>query len=404
MKPFPSFLLATSALLSLGSAAMAAGAPSAYSVRLLQPLPGYSGTSFGSLDQQSQGLNDFGQTVGRSQSPVLGQQLQRLGTVWDAQGHATALATPDGAYLSRGYGLNNKGEVVGTIQTGPDPLNSLRAVYWTTPDHYEFLLPDTGTYTEALRINNNDWILGFYTTSQNEDVTNRVSYIRKPDGVRLDVQPVTPGGIDFLFSLNDANLAFGTEFLPGYDFDTGVGQQRAVVWSEQSGLQYLPQSGFGDQDIAGFGSAAGIAAVTFDETSGTIIPYRYRPDGSIMALEQLASAVSSDAGYSMNDSGLQVGVTYTCGDLDLSCSLATLWDAGGHPYDLNSLAHTDFRLASAYSINSKGWIMGDAFLPDGERFAYLATPVPEPASWLMLLMGFAGAGMLLRRRRPTAAA
>lgn len=385
-----------SALLCGASAVSAAGIPPGYNLQILQPLPGYSRTSAGGLEQQSQGLNDIGQTAGRSFGPTIGQQLQRLATIWDTQGHGTALATPDDAFLSRAYDINNKGEAVGTIQTGADPLNSLRAVHWKTPDSYEFLLPDTGMYTDALRINDNGWIMGFYLNSHEDAITTRVNYVRKADGTRIDIAPVQSGGVDLLFEFNNDNVAFGTEFLPGFNFDTGEGFQRAIRWSEAGGLEYLP--GIGDQDIAGFGSAAGIAAATFDSHSGSLQPFRYKPDLSVMTLGQLSQAVGSDGGFSINDSGLQVGITYTCDSFDLSCALATIWDSAGKPFDLNSLVHSDYTLQTAYSINNKGMIFGDAISPAGLRFAYLAAPVPEASTWAMMMVGLAFAGVAQRRR------
>jgi hypothetical protein len=45
---------------------------------------------------------------------------------------------------------------------------------------------------------------------------------------------------------------------------------------------------------------------------------------------------------------------------------------------------------------------GNVILGHSQAFASLASPaaVPEPATWAMMLMGFAGIGILLRRRRP----
>ena len=42
--------------------------------------------------------------------------------------------------------------------------------------------------------------------------------------------------------------------------------------------------------------------------------------------------------------------------------------------------------------------------PHGEVFTVLASPAPEPASWSMMIVGLFGAGLLVRRRRPLAAA
>lgn len=69
-----------------------------------------------------------------------------------------------------------------------------------------------------------------------------------------------------------------------------------------------------------------------------------------------------------------------------------------NPFNLNSLVSSSFTLATAYSINNKGMIFGDAIGPNGARFAYLATPVPEPSTWAMMIAGFTLAGVGARRR------
>lgn len=42
--------------------------------------------------------------------------------------------------------------------------------------------------------------------------------------------------------------------------------------------------------------------------------------------------------------------------------------------------------------------------PEGERFGTVFAPVPEPETWAMMILGFAGAGALIRHRRRLATA
>ena len=89
-------------------------------------------------------------------------------------------------------------------------------------------------------------------------------------------------------------------------------------------------------------------------------------------------------------------------------------DAGGNShgffYDTNTSIFTELHVAGAttiqaFGINDHGQIILSTNLATGPRnFIYDPNGVPEPATWAMLLMGFTGLGVALRRRRALATA
>ena len=54
----------------------------------------------------------------------------------------------------------------------------------------------------------------------------------------------------------------------------------------------------------------------------------------------------------------------------------------------------------AFTINNAGVIGGGYVDADGNFQAFLAFPVPEPPTWGLLLVGFAGLGFAAYRRSP----
>ncbi len=53
----------------------------------------------------------------------------------------------------------------------------------------------------------------------------------------------------------------------------------------------------------------------------------------------------------------------------------------------------------AFAVNTAGQILGYYQDPDGASGPFLATPsIPEPSTWAMMALGFAGLGLAGRRR------
>lgn len=79
-------------------------------------------------------------------------------------------------------------------------------------------------------------------------------------------------------------------------------------------------------------------------------------------------------------------------------------DVGGTMMDLNSLVVGSMGdityLQTAEDINDSGWIVGEGILADGfSQHAFLLVPVPEPATWAMMLLALPAIGFAARRRQ-----
>jgi PEP-CTERM motif len=136
---------------------------------------------------------------------------------------------------------------------------------------------------------------------------------------------------------------------------------------------YYSFSGFQDGDLVNFGSVT-ISAVFDSHSYGRIYP---PPEGEYAVVAMKMS-------------------TYLGG--------ASLWSAGTFPWPLGSTFHdlTDtatfdliFTVPSAFSI---GWDGPGAYRPA------TAPAVPEPSTWAMLLIGFAGIGFAAYRMNSKARA
>jgi uncharacterized membrane protein len=105
-------------------------------------------------------------------------------------------------------------------------------------------------------------------------------------------------------------------------------------------------------------------------------------DGRVIDLGGLPGSTDSIA-YSINDAGQAVGISIVGGNL-----IATEW-SGGRVIDLGGLP--GFTLSEALSINDRGQAVGFSELGNGI--------IPEPSTWVMMLLGFAGLALGGYRRR-----
>jgi uncharacterized membrane protein len=103
--------------------------------------------------------------------------------------------------------------------------------------------------------------------------------------------------------------------------------------------------------------------------------------GHVINLGGLPGATASDA-LSINDAGQVVGYSYyyICGS---NIFYATEW-SGGRVINLGGLP--GFTYSQAFSINDAGQVVG------------ISNGVPEPSTWAMMLLGFAGLAFAGYRR------
>ena len=112
----------------------------------------------------------------------------------------------------------------------------------------------------------------------------------------------------------------------------------------------------------------------------------------------------------INNLGTVVGfgqaIDAVTGDFGVVTGL--IWFFNGSGYDgflLDSLVDlpAGYSTFAVQAVNDAGQIVGFGATPDGAQRAYLLSMIPEPASWTLLIGGFAMVGTALRRRRTVAA-
>jgi probable HAF family extracellular repeat protein len=321
----------------------------------------------GGLEQSSaSGINNAGQVVGNSAAAQLtpgGLPAGFHAFRWTAARGMQDLGTlPGPGDFSEARGINDAGHVVG-LSAGTD----FRAFLWTPRAGMQNLgtLPG-GDFSEAFGINNAGQVVGRASAASGDR-----AFLWTSRGGMQDIGPGSANG------LNNAGQAVG-----------GSDDGRAFLWTARGGIR----------DI-GPGTASDINAV------GQVVggssdrqAFLWTAVGGMQDLGVLPGADATSAARAINDIGQVVGVAQTT-----TGSRAFLWTATDGIQDLNALIDpldplkAAIFLQSAQDINNAGQIVGAGFI-DGKAHAVLLTPVPEPETWALLIVGLGLIRLFVRRR------
>ena len=204
----------------------------------------------------------------------------------------------------------------------------------------------------------------------------------------------TSGAFSNAFGINSPSVAANYEIVgTAGATDASLADGYAFFYTKTGGLQHVPGLTSTVSDAYAVNNAGQIAG---DETpAGSTQAYVYTPGSGIVLYGTLGDANSST--NAINSSGVTVGFSYDLdGSGDYIDQLATLF-MGNAAIDLNSYlpVGSGWVLQDATGINDTDQIVGyglyngvqEGFLLD--LSSDLASPTPEPASFLLLGVGIA---------------
>ena len=282
-----------------------------------------------------------------------------------------------------GKGLNERGQVVGAAETStPDPLGQNFCGMGTGLVCSPFIwqngvmtqLPTLGGYNGIIYDVNNRGVMAGQAQNTTLDPTCTASTQEaKPvlwENGQIQELPTVPGDNDGnAYEINDRGQAVGSSGnCPDF------GSAHAVLW-ENGTLTDLGNFG-GTMNNAAFDiNNRGQVVGSSDLPGDTGHAFLWTKEGGLQDLGTLPGDTASSTG-GINDKGQVVGAS--CTTVEGNCR-AFLWQ-NGVMTDLNTLIphNSPLFLFVAFDINSRGQIVGFAFLPSsGEFHAFLATPCDE---------------------------
>lgn len=290
---------------------------------------------------------------------------------------------------SVGLGINDKGHVVGGSEIPLLPGASGDAD-WRAFVYRDGVMTTLGTLggrnSEARAINSAGDVTGYSDTAASVTTLERHAFLYS-NGSMVDLGTLG-GTISYGTALNDVGQVVGMSSVSSHGF-----LSRAFVYTNgvmtDLGSLAGPMGGSSASDINNAGQIVGASQFGAGPQSHAFL----YDQGAMIDLGTLGGSDSRAAG--INALGQIVGSSLVAGDTRHS---AFIYD-GGAMFDLNDLVdpNTGWQLTSANAINDSGWIVASGY-SNGRHAGFLLAPVPEPATYALMLAGLGVIGAVVRRR------
>ena len=344
----------------------------------------YNITDLGTLDGYEMSrawfINNNGQIVGWVCE--LGSLRQRA-VLFDATGGGNNIGLGTlGGESSGALSINDNGQIVGGAENDASPPIFCATIFD----------PSGGGNNTGLgkgfasSINNNGQIVGYAG-----DIEDSRAVLFNPTGQGNNTDLGTLDGYLYsvAYSMNNSGHIVGYAF---NTLDPWTSDLRAVLFDPTRQGNNIDLGTLGGESSAAVSINDNSQIVgRADTTTGFCHAVLFDPTGGGNNID-LGTLTGSNffVAASINNNGQIVGQASTDA---LSRFRAVLFDptGSGNSVDLNDLINPGigWKLSSAICINDNGWIVGSGTNPDGYYRAFLLTPVPEPATILLLALGAA---------------
>jgi probable HAF family extracellular repeat protein len=323
------------------------------------------------------GINNSGQVVGNLDGHAF----------FYSNGQKVDMGMISTSFQSAAYGINSSGQIAGkyqkTFYSYSNPFVFTNAE--TIIDLSFGTSPFNGT---AYCINDAGWVAGSSSTGPNGEPQHAFLY---RDGQMKDLG-VIDGWRSVAYSINTSGQVVGESSV------SWSGPFHAFLYDEGKMIdigKFLPFNGSRATGINAVGQITGYA---FNEASidDNIETHSFIYDkGAITDLGSLGGITTY--AYGINSSGQVVGRSYTTAPYTVHAFLF----ADGQIKDLNDLIPFDsgWELWGATAINDLGQIVAYGYNAEREGHAILLTPIPEPSSFTLLVVGLFVLAWRIRPKR-----
>jgi probable HAF family extracellular repeat protein len=346
-----------------------------YTLTIIEPLPGHTHTFLPASTSVNEASRAAGYSWHMSSPPLpFEQALTAVPYVWK-DGVQTPLALLEGWPGAYGFGMNNRGDVIGTAQrVGPNPATGAAMVYqtpvlWVHPRMMPMNLGVLGDGVSAFvsGINSSTQVVGY----AHGGPSGPHPFIWDKGKLReLSYPDVYPGsvGMGQAYAVNDKGEIAGVTGLPN------PGPFEATLWDNRGRASHLGTLGGEAPNSFAYAinNRSQVVGASWDKppvVGGLVRPFLWE-NGEMRDLGTLGGP--QGAAWAINNSGQIVGVARTPDNIQH----AFVWE-DGQMFDLNELVTLPpgIVLVAGYHVNNQGVISGIAYLlPGNIPRGFLLTP------------------------------
>jgi probable HAF family extracellular repeat protein len=332
------------------------------------------------------GINDEGVVVGAVGENSFVAQLPAVGIGDQGFIYSNGVTTfmdRMGGRSGSAFAINNNGQIAGSLLS-PTGKKYPHAALYNSATNGTDLGTLGGDMSIAIDINDSGQIVGW---AENSLINNQAFLY--DHGTMLNLGTLGGDSSEAL-AVNDKGDVVGYSGVS----PTRPGSRHAFLYTNGSMTDIQTSSyfffGTGDSEARDINESGQVVGTTFQCAAGCTQGYSVAfvfDDGIVTALPTLGGA--SSYAYAINDHSQVVGHSY----LQSGSYHAFIYENGSMA-DLNSLIDPSlgWDLRFAQDINNNGQIVGYGLI-GGQGHTFLLTPIPEPASRMLLAVALSGVSL-----------
>jgi hypothetical protein len=191
--------------------------------------------------------------------------------------------------------VNDANVVVGTSEI-VGGQGATEPFVWTDR-RYVLPTPDPSyVLVHALSVNEAGWVLGSGYQLDAQGVYHYQVLVWSPDRAVTVLPPLPGGGMFVVGHIDEQGGVIGHHLTADWDDDA------LVTWSPTAGYTFVPSPG-GDLQVIAADDHGGAVGTIIDPTSGSALPFLYRPDTGFRRLAGPDGALLRGTPYGMSEAG-----------------------------------------------------------------------------------------------------